>query len=156
MAAIGEIVTESWQYTFRDLLPQDFLLSITPDAQKARHERTFARNNVHYRIASKIGEVVGFASWGPSRDPSFAMPYEIYALYLRPKFERQGFGRLLLSSVTSHVSSLGGSGLYLTALALNPNRAFYVRLGGVEANAPTIQLGDVSYGQVGFVWRFAR
>lgn len=156
MDAIGEIVAESWQHTFHDLLPRDFLLSITPEAQKARHERTFARGDVRYRIASKTGEVAGFASWGPGRDPSFAMPYELYALYLRPRFERQGIGRRLLGSVISGVASSGGPGLYLTALAMNPNRAFYIRLGGVEADAPNIRLGASSYGQVGFIWRFAQ
>ncbi len=157
MGAIGEIVTESWQHTFHGLLPQDFLLSITPDAQKARHERTFARDEVNYLIASEVkaGDVVGFASWGPGREPSFERHYELYALYLRPSFERQGVGRLLLKSVISGVASSGGSGLYLTALALNPNRGFYSRLGGIEVNAPTIELGGASYGRVGFIWRFA-
>lgn len=158
MAAIGELVTESWQHTFYDLLPQDFLLSITPESQRSRHERTFARDDVHYLIAfeTKAEDVVGFASWGPGRDPSFAMPYELYALYIRPSFERQGVGRLLLKSVVSGVASSGALGLYLTALALNPNLGFYVRLGGVEVDAPTIQLGDASYRQVGFIWHFAQ
>lgn len=156
MAATGEIVTEAWRHSFHDLLPQDFLLSITPDAQKARHERAFAQEDVHYRVASWAGELVGFASWGPGRDPGFAMPYELYALYLRPGFERQGVGRRLLDSVMSEVASTGASGLYLTALALNPNRAFYARLGGIEVDAPSIRLGDASYGQVGFIWRLAR
>lgn len=158
MAAIGEIVTESWRHTFHDFLPQDFLLSITPDAQKARHERTFARDNVHYLIASEaeVEEVIGFASWGPARDPSFALPYELYALYLQPRFERQGIGGLLLRSVVSGVAASGSSGLYLTALALNPNLGFYVRLGGVEVDAPAIKLGDASYGQVGFTWCFVQ
>ncbi len=156
MAAIGEIVAESWQQTFHGLLPQDFLLSITPEAQEARHKRTFARDGVHYHIASRGGEVVGFASWGPGRDPGFLMPHEIYSLYLRPRFERQGIGRLLFESVISDVASSGSPGVYLTALAMNPNRAFYVGLGGTEADAADIQLGDGIYRQVGFIWRFAR
>lgn len=158
MAVIGEIVSESWQSTFYNLLPQDFLLSITPEAQKARHERTFARDDVHYLIAStaKAGDAVGFVSWGPARDLSFAMPYELYALYLQPGFERQGIGRVLLEGVISGIASSGKPGFYLTALALNPNLGFYVKLGGVAVDAPTIALGDASYRQVGFIWRLAQ
>lgn len=156
MAAVGEIVAESWRQTFQSLLPRDVLSSITPEAQKARHERTFVRDEVHYHIASKAGEVIGFASWGPGRDPGFSMPYELYAIYLRPKSERQGIGRLLFESVIANITTLGCPGFYLTALAMNPNRAFYARLGGVEADAPNIQLGDTSYAQVGFIWRFAQ
>src|SRR5690606_19073879 len=90
MAAIGEIVAGSWWRTFSGLLPQDVLVSITPEAQKSRHERGFAREDLHYRVACGNGEVVGFASWGPARDPGFAVFCELYALYLRPGWERQG------------------------------------------------------------------
>ncbi|MEI4471068.1 GNAT family N-acetyltransferase [Frigidibacter sp. MR17.24] len=157
MAAIGGIVAASWRHTFDGLLPQDFLALITPDSQRSRHERTFARHGLQYLVAAgaKSGEVVGFVSWGPSRDPSFAMPIEIYALYLRPSFERQGIGRLLLESAISAVATSGETALYLTALALNPNRVFYGRLGGIAIDAPPIQLGNASYEQIGFVWHLS-
>lgn len=157
MAAIGDIVAASWRHTFDGLLPQDFLASITPDSQRSRHERTFARDGLQYLVAAgaKSGEVVGFASWGPGRDPSFAMPVELYALYLRPSFERQGIGRLLLESAISEVVTSGETALYLTALALNPNRGFYGRLGGIAIDAPPIQLGNASYEQIGFVWHLS-
>lgn len=156
MAVIGEIVAQSWQQTFSGLLPQNFLGSITPGAQKVRHEQTFVRDGVHYRGALRAEEVVGFVSWGAGRAPGVSIPFELYALYLRPTFERQGIGRLLFEEVISDVSSRGSPGLYLTALAVNPNREFYVRLGGAEADAPDIRLGDASYGQVGFIWYFVQ
>tara|TARA_R110002020_G_scaffold379716_2_gene590967 strand:+ start:1830 stop:2405 length:576 start_codon:yes stop_codon:yes gene_type:complete len=156
MTAVGDIVAESWRQTFLGLLPQDVLSSITPEAQKARHERTFVRDGVRYHVASKAGEVIGFASWGPGRDPIFSVGNELYAIYLRPKYERQGIGRLLFESVSADVAASGYPGFYLTALEMNPNRAFYARLGGIEADAPNILLGGTNYGQVGFVWRFAQ
>lgn len=43
-------------------------------------------------------------------------------------------------------------GFYLTVLAVNPNRGFYVSMGGRETPAPDIQLGSDSYRQIGFLW----
>ena len=152
MAAIGEIVAQSWQHTFQGLLPQDFLSSLTPEAQQSRHERNFSRDGVHYHTAVDGNDVIGFASWGPRRDPSFAAPYELYAIYLRPGFERQGIGRRLLDRVISDVASSDPPDLYLTVLSVNPNREFYVRLGGTEVDAPSIQLGGISHEQIAFLW----
>lgn len=155
IAAIGEIVAAQWQHIFRDLLPQDVLSTITPQAQKARHERIFAGDSVRYLVALKAGQVVGFASWGPGRARDARLPYELYALYLRPEFVRQGIGSLLMKAVMSDIASAKGSGLYLTALEMNPNTAFYTRLGGIRTGAPDIRLAGASYRQVGFIWRFA-
>ena len=152
---IGQIVAEAWRTMFLDLLPQELLLSVTPDAQGARHERTFSQHAVHYRVAVIAGKVTGFASWGPGRDPSVSMPCELYALYLKPGYERKGIGRRLFEAVRSDAASSGCPSLYLTALSINPNRAFYMRLGGNEFEARSIQLGDRSYDQVGFLWKFA-
>lgn len=69
ISAIGEIASESWQHTFCDLLPRDFLQSITPGTQASRHKRTFARRDVHYLVAcqAKSGNLIGFVSWGRGR-----------------------------------------------------------------------------------------
>lgn len=153
MPAIGQIVSASWRQTFHGLLPQDLLLSITPEAQTARHQRTSDRTGVTYHTATRGGEVVGFASCGPARDPGFDADHEIYAIYLKPGFERQGVGRSLFNAATSSILLKGRGGFYLTALAVNPNLGFYLRLGGQQARAPDIRLGEAIYRQVAFLWQ---
>ncbi len=110
---------------------------------------------MRYSVACQDKIVAGFASWGPGRDPGFSVPCELYAIYLRPGYERRGIGRRLFESVLSDVTSAESPGLYLTALAINPCRAFYRRLGGAEIPAPSIRLGSGLYDQVGFLWSSA-
>ncbi|MEO1224290.1 MAG: GNAT family N-acetyltransferase [Pseudomonadota bacterium] len=153
VAAIGEIVVASWRHTFDGILPRDFLMSMSRHHQKRRHGRTLSLDFVHYVVAvTNDGEVIGFASGGPGRDPDFAARNEIYATYVKPGFERRGIGRCLFASILSALATSKQRGFYLTALAVNPNRSFYAKLGGVETDAPRIRLGRDSYEQVAFVW----
>ena len=151
MAAIGEITARSWRHVYAGLLPDDFLSSLTPVAQQERHERRFARGDVRYCVAEEGGQVIGFASWGPCRASGLSAGTELYALYLRPGYERRGIGSRIFDRARAEIPA-NQPGLYLTALAMNPNRAFYRRHGGTEVAAPDIQLGGTSYPQIGFIW----
>lgn len=69
IAAIGEIVALAWRNTFRDLVSDEFLASLSAEHQAERHARTFSRSETVYRVAIRNGsEVIGFASGGPGRD----------------------------------------------------------------------------------------
>jgi len=135
------------------MLSSDFLNSLSEDHQRHRHDRALAGGGVVYRVATTHDdEVIGFASGGPSRYPNFAEQNELYAIYLLPAFQRRGIGRRLFGSVTAALAASGRKGLYLTALSVNPNKAFYAKLGGVETDAPSIQLGIETCSQTAFIW----
>ena len=151
--SIGSIVSRSWLNTFNGLLPPEFLVSITAEGQRNRHERNFALKGLYYRVAVVSDRVVGFASWGPSRDASLSTQRELYAIYLEPSFERQGIGSLLFKTVISDVAKAGFQSIGLTALSVNPNLQFYLRLGGEEFEAKPLTLGCVRYEQIGFRWK---
>lgn len=154
--SIGSIVARSWQSTFNGLLPPDFLLSITAEGQQNRHERNFALQGLYYRVAVVSGGVVGFASWGPCRDASLSTQRELYAIFLEPSFERQGIGYLLFKTVISDAAKAGFQSIGLTALSVNPNLRFYLKLGGEEFQAKPLTLGSARYEQVGFRWKLSK
>ena len=81
-------------------------------------------------MAELDGEVVGFASTGPSRDPDDADAGEVYAIYVRPDLYGRGIGARLLDHAVADLSDRG----YPRALlwTLETNRAaqrFYERVG---------------------------
>ncbi|WEX86444.1 GNAT family N-acetyltransferase [Sinorhizobium garamanticum] len=153
IAAIGEIVVLSWRHTFDRLISRQFLRSMSEQHQANRHARMFSTANVVYRVAITEGAgVVGFASGGPSRHSGFLAENELYAIYLKPGFERRGIGRDLFRGVADELMASRRNGLFLTALSVNPNRHFYRAMGGREVEAPSIELGNELYTQVAFVW----
>ncbi|WP_158527161.1 GNAT family N-acetyltransferase [Sinorhizobium meliloti] len=154
MVAIGEIVVQSWRHTFDGLVAPEILASLSAEQQATRHTRTFSKPETIYRVATVKGAgTIGFASGGPSRNAEVFDGAELYAIYLRPQFERRGIGRALFEAVATELMETSSKGFYLTALSVNPNRQFYQLMGGREVNAPDIQLGSEFYSQVGFVWK---
>lgn len=153
MPAIGRIVVQSWRHTFDGLVSAEFLDAMSDDHQRQRHERMFSQRSVIYRVAvADEGDVIGFCSGGPSRRSVYSAQNEIYAIFLLPGCEHQGIGRRLFESVAAELAATGRKGLFLTALAINPHRSFYEKLGGVEAEAESLQLGAEIYPQIAFFW----
>jgi GNAT superfamily N-acetyltransferase len=154
IATIGKIVAASWWHTFDGLVSADFLATLTAEQQAARHSRSFSKAGAIYRVATMEGYgVVGFASGGPSRQVEVFRGAELYAIYLRPEFERQGLGRALFKAVALELLDTSRDGFYLSALSVNPNCQFYRSMGGQELRVPDIQLGNETYSQIGFFWK---
>ena len=153
IAAIGRIVVQSWRLAFEGLVSSDFLSSMSEEHQRRRHEQTFSRKGVVYYVSvTEDDDPVGFASCGPGRRPARAIQRELYAIYLMPHFQRQGIGRSLFERVVTDLALTGRPRLFLTTLAVSPNRPFYAKLGGNEAEAESVKLGDEMYRQIAFVW----
>lgn len=75
-------------------------------------------------LAEVNGEVVGFASAGPSQDDDRAGQRELYAIYLLEAHHGGGLGQALIDA------ALGASAASLWVLADNPRaHAFYARNG---------------------------
>lgn len=141
LPAVAAVTVQSWQMTFKGLLPEAFLSSLTVEGQLARHHKLFSNPGVCYYIAQQSNEVVGFASGGPNRNLSFTEPNELYALYLLPDSQRQGVGRRLLVSVARQLQTPARQGLLALVLSDNPHRQFYDRCGGQRQAAAPIELG---------------
>ncbi|THK33720.1 N-acetyltransferase [Ensifer sp. MPMI2T] len=146
----------TWQLSVLGrLVSPDFLASLPAEHQASRHSRIFSKPGVVYRVATIEGPgIVGFASGGPGRQTEFFEGAELYAIYLRPEFERQGIGRALFRAVATELIETSPEGFYLTALSAKPNRRFYRSMGGREVNAPdnnsvsSLTLRSASFGTI--------
>ncbi|MFT4183789.1 MAG: GNAT family N-acetyltransferase [Rhizobium sp.] len=150
---IARVVVDCWRSTFADLLPTEFLEGMSADHQERRHRRYFGRAGVTYHVACGDNDrVVGFANGGPSRDTGFPHEGELYALYLLAAYQRRGIGTSLFSRVAVNLEGAGCKGMLTFALAANPNRVFYERLGGRQATAEPITLGGMEVAQMAYLW----
>jgi ribosomal protein S18 acetylase RimI-like enzyme len=104
-------------------------------------------------VAEVDGEVVGFASSGPERSGDPIFQGEIYALYVRPAYQRRGIRRRLVGTAARRLQQAGISGLLIRVLADNPPaRRFYEQLGGQLVRAGEIEIGGARLAQVGYGW----
>jgi len=150
---IGRVVVDAWRSTFAGLLPADFLNNMSCTQQIERHRRAFARPEATYHVASVgDGDVVGFASGGPSRQGYFPQENEVYAIFILEGYQRQKIGCDLFRAVIDDLKESDRKGLIVFALARNPNLGFYEKLGGVQAIAKPLMLGAETVDQLAYIW----
>ncbi len=97
-AAIASIHVKGWQEAYRGLIPQNYLDSLNiSERQQLWQKRLDASQSDQKTFVIEIkNEVLGFSSFGPSRDSSD--PGEIYAIYIAPSWWRHRLGQELLTA----------------------------------------------------------
>lgn len=157
LVAMAQVRVETWRFAYRDIIPAEFLQNLSIQTTVDRWQKFFWEDRqpgVELFVAENgQGRVVGFAVCGPERTGDPLYPAELYALYVQPAVHKMGVGRrLFYDGVTHLVHSLGADSLLLWALAENPYRKFYERLGGIVVRERSIDIGGCLYPEVGYGW----
>jgi len=154
--AIARIHVESWQSTYAGILPDEVLLNLDSSQHEARWWRhvlgRFRRNHFVYVAEDAEGEVVGFASAGPSRHSTLPYRGEVYTIYLRDEFHGLGIGRRLFASTVLGVEAVRGPSIIVWCLSGNPSRYFYERMGGALVARRPSKVGASPVEEVGYAW----
>ena len=66
---IARIHVQSWQTSYRGILPDELLDNLSVERRAEQWQRTMPRNDMFVYVAENVaGEIVGFASGGAERD----------------------------------------------------------------------------------------
>lgn len=128
---LAAVHVRSWQAAYRELLPADFLagLSTAGRAERWRGRLREERPPALTMVAELAGELVGFASVGPSRDEDLnsADWLELNTIYLLPSAWGTGIAQSLLQTTLNAQNRY-----FLWVFADNPRaQAFYRKHGFV-------------------------
>ncbi|MCC2335625.1 GNAT family N-acetyltransferase [Cellulomonas wangsupingiae] len=138
-AAIAAVHIRSWQEAYAGIVPDDYLRSLDPAQRAERWAQRLAQgpaDHVRTLVAESGGRMLGFASFGPSRDEDARRrEREIYSIYLDPGTWGHGVARDLMRTVLAETGEHTPMSLWV--LADNARaRHFYRRHGfapdGVE------------------------
>ena len=127
----GYVHWKSWQETYADLMPREYLATLTLDkCVKMAHK--WHQNTLLLKVD---GKVAGFCCFGKSRDTQDAG--EVLALYLLREYHGQKLGYTLLKKTVEEY--LDAETIYLWVLAGNERAInFYKKFGfdftGAEKN----------------------
>ena len=133
---IARVHTQSWDETYRGLMPDDFLDRMTSDTARERRETSWAQTIEQQReqvlVAEMNSEIVAFASVGPARDhPGYDT--ELMTLYSLKEVQGHGIGKALLRAIARELQAGSAKNMALWVLDNNPTRAWYARQGATEA-----------------------
>jgi GNAT superfamily N-acetyltransferase len=131
--AIAEVHVASWRAAYRGLLPDAYLDRLSVDEREAQRREHLDDPSEAWGtlVAEEDGRVVGFATFGPSRDED-APPGtgEVPAIYLDPAVVGTGVGRDLFAETTTGLRHAGYGRATLWVLEANDRaRRFYEKAG---------------------------
>ena len=129
--AIAEIHVAAWRAAYRDLMPQDYLASLSVEERAKMWEKTITRPGpAQLALAELDGALAGFCLYGPTRDREETDVAEIYAVNVHPARWRQGAGRLLCAHALREAAAREHTAMTLWVMSGNGRaRHFYEQLG---------------------------
>ena len=152
--AIADVHVASWRTTYRGLLPDDFLASLSHAHYTERWRRTLDDPTHRVYVAENAEGVIGFASGGRERAGETGYRGELYAIYVLQDAQGHGHGRRLVQAVVGGLRELGVPDMIVWVLRENaPARRFYERLGGLYVREQPITISSTLLTEVSYGWR---
>ena len=126
--AIAAVQTESWQDTYRNNLPEEYLCGPIVDDLKDHWSKLTIETKDVVLVADDNG-VVGFIAIWCRPDPY------IDNLHVKPSHRSMGLGALLMKSAARKLIQQGHKTAYLWVVESNERAIrFYTRLGGIPTD----------------------
>jgi len=128
---VAEIHIAAWRAAYRELMPADYLASLSVNERADMWTRSIIRGGPSkLAIAEVDGALAGFCSFGPTRDELPDDFAEIYAINVAPERWRLGAGRALCEHALRQAALREHKTMSLWVVKGNdPARRFYERLG---------------------------
>jgi GNAT superfamily N-acetyltransferase len=152
---IARVHTRTWQLAYDHVFPTERLAGIVEERRAEQWHEAIREPEArsHTLVAAEVDRVVGFASFGPSREPVVGeTTAELYAIYVLPEAWGRGIGRALMAEVLERLRHEGFTEAILWVIEDNPRtRRYYERAGwhadgGVKDEAVLdIQVRQVRY-----------
>ena len=126
---LAEIHVETWRATYADVLPQDVLDGLSVDEREGLWREWIPHPETEVFVVVPDGELVGFASVGPSwNNPGVG---ELYSIYVLPRAHGSGAGPALMHAAVAALARRFDEAILWVA-TVNPRaRRFYERHGWV-------------------------
>jgi len=154
-AAIAKVHVASWQQAYREILPADYLASLSIEQRRTQWVDAIAAGINTIFVAEIDGEIVGFSCIGPCRDEGAQLTdYEILAIYVDPKYWTQGVGHELWLASRDAALTNGARHISLWVFSENVRAIRFYQTAGFsceEGSMETFEIGGIEASELRFV-----
>lgn len=153
---MARVYVDSWRVTYRGIVPDSYLDSLTYEGRADRWHREFPSpgSDAFVYVAEVAGEIVGFAGGRPPNQPCPGYDGELYSIHVAPGHKGKGLGRALVRAVARRLRERGVTTMMLWMFRDNtPARGFYESLGGEVVGTKTFELAGETMYDVAYGWR---
>ena len=154
--AIGRVHVAAWRETYRGLIPNRILDSLSEVERAAQWRSGLLRGTkgpIVFVAEAADGSMIGFGAAGPARHPALGCDSEITALYVLRSAQENSIGSGLLQYLARALEDRGRGSMGLWVLTANDAaRAFYERLGGSAGATRVDQSDGWSCHETAYAW----
>ena len=152
--AIAEVHVTSWQESYRGLIPQSVLDTLSiPDRKVAWRNAFTGLGRYPVYVVEEERQILGFGNGGACRSEALGQEMEVYAIYLLARAQRQGNGSKLLRAVMSDFVVDGKKSAGLWVLRDNDiARKFYEKFGALPVSERIEHRPEYDRPEVGYAW----
>lgn len=139
--AIAEIHVAAWQAAYADLMPADYLKTMTLEKRLAYWREAIEFSEPQLLVAAAGEQVVGFVGFDRSRDTGTrATVGEIWALHVAPAHWGQGAGLALWDGAREGLKEEGCTQVTLWVLLRNERALrFFEHAAGFKREMPSLK-----------------
>ena len=151
---IARAHTESWQTSYRGILPDTVLDRIDVGQRVETRKKILRDRSVFQLVAYDLthGDIVGFCDAGASRRHS-TFAGEVYAIYLMHHAKRHGLGQDMWQRAQGWFRANEMSSMIVWVLDNNHHaRRFYEAMGGRPASRLSTRVGGFPVVELSYVW----
>lgn len=149
---IAKVHVDSWKTTYRNILPEEFLMSLSYENREQLWVNVIPNGNV-FVAENDEGKIVSFSSGGKERSRKYKeYQGELSSIYILREYQGQGIGKLLVKPVIQKIEKLGINTMLVFVLADNNSRLFYENLGGRKIDSIEVEIGGKKLNEFVYGW----
>jgi len=140
--AIAEIHVAAWQAAYAELMPEDYLKSMTLEKRLAYWRDAIEFSEPQLLVAAEGEQLAGFVGFDRSRDKGTrSTDGEIWALYVAPAHWGKGAGLALWDGAREGLKEEGCTQVTLWVLLRNERALrFYEHAAGFKREMPSLKM----------------
>ncbi|MCU9612379.1 GNAT family N-acetyltransferase [Caldibacillus lycopersici] len=156
IAGIAKVQVDSWRTTYRNIIPNDYLSTLSYKKSEERWAKIIPHSIVMVAEHNN-GEIVGFISGGKERTGNYPdYSGELYAIYILQEYQKNSIGKKLVEALVYEFLEREISSMTVFVLEENPSRHFYEKLGGKYVDTVVDEVGGKTVNELVYGWKDIR
>lgn len=151
--AIAKVHVDSWKTTYKGIIPDHFLKSLTYEERTELWKQNIIREDIYIIVAeNNNGDIIGFAdAW--KRDNNLELnSCDLTSIYLLEEYHGIGVGKALMKELFIYFKKMGYSKIFVDVLEDNNTKHFYEYYNAQYVKNVQIKIGGKLLNESTYMW----
>jgi len=148
---VSKIHVDVWKTTYKNILPSNYLSSLSYDNQLEKWTTRLITNNIKNEFMYVVcydNIIVGFSS----ANLESSKIGTINTLYIQDYYQKLGLGKQLFLSMKDKLIKLGSEKIFVWCFEQNPNKNFYIKCNGIQSDEQYVEIAGTKLKEVQFLF----